>query len=128
RITLKQIKLKLKYPDTPCYIKGDKSKLQIAFLNIIINAIEAIAHDKGELSIAVVMQEENTSAEITDNGCGIPAENLSRLFEPYFTSKRNGIGLGLASTLNIIQAHSATIEVRSKVGLGTTFIVTFNHA
>jgi PAS domain S-box-containing protein len=127
RITLKQIKLKLKYPDTPCYIKCDKSKLQIAFLNIIINAIEATNHDKGELNITVITQEENISVEITDNGCGIPAENLGRLFEPYFTSKRNGIGLGLASTLNIIQAHRATIEVRSKVGLGTTFIVTFNQ-
>jgi PAS domain S-box-containing protein len=127
RITLKQIKLKLKYPDVPIYIAGDKSKLKIAFLNIIINAIEAINHDKGELNIAVVTTEESKSIEISDNGCGIPAEHLTRLFEPYFTSKRNGIGLGLASTLNIIQAHNATIEVRSKVNQGTTFVVTFNH-
>lgn len=127
RITLKQIKLKLSYPETPCYIRADKSKLQIAILNIIINAIEAITHDKGELGILVTSTEENNVIEISDNGCGIPAENLSKLFEPYFTSKRNGIGLGLASTLNIIQAHHATIEVRSKVNAGTTFIVTFNH-
>lgn len=127
RITLKQIKLRLSYPETPCYIRADKGKLQIAILNIIINAIEAIMHDKGELSIIVTTTEENNSIEISDNGCGIPAENLSKLFEPYFTSKRNGIGLGLASTLNIIQAHNATIEVRSKVNSGTAFIVTFNH-
>ena len=128
RLTLKQIKLKLNYPDFPCYVRGDKGKLQIAFLNIIINAIEAITHDKGELSILLVTTEENTAVEIADNGCGIPAENLSKLFEPYFTSKRNGIGLGLASTLNIIQAHNATIEVKSKISVGTSFIVTFNHA
>lgn len=127
RITLKQIKLKLNYPDTPCYIRGDKNKLKIAFLNIIINAIEAITHDRGELSIAVNCTEESNSVEISDNGCGIPTENLSKLFEPYFTSKRNGIGLGLASTLNIIQAHNATVEVRSKVNEGTTFVVIFNH-
>lgn len=127
RITLKQIKLKLNYPDTPCYIRGDKNKLKIAFLNIIINAIEAITHDHGELSIAVTSTEESNSVEISDNGCGIPTENLSKLFEPYFTSKRNGIGLGLASTLNIIQAHNATVEVRSKVNEGTTFVVIFNH-
>ena len=128
RLTLKQIRLKIQYPDNPCYIRGDKPKLAIAFLNIIINAIEAINHDAGEISIIVVGSDENISVEIADNGCGIPAENLSKLFEPYFTSKRNGIGLGLASTLNIIQAHNATIEVRSKVSTGTTFILTFNHS
>lgn len=128
RLTLKQIKIKLSYPDTPCYIRSDKSKLKIAFLNIIINAIEAIAHDKGELNIILTTTEENNMVEISDNGCGIPPENLSKLFEPYFTSKRNGIGLGLASTLNILQAHNATIEVRSKVNTGTTFIIAFNHA
>jgi PAS domain S-box-containing protein len=127
RITLKQIGLKINYPDYPCYIRGDKGKLQIAFLNILINAIEAITHDKGELNISLTTTEENHILEITDNGCGIPPENLSKLFEPYFTSKRNGIGLGLASTLNIIQAHQATIEVRSKVNAGTTFVVAFNH-
>jgi PAS domain S-box-containing protein len=127
RMTLKQIKLKLAYPEQPCYIRADKTKLKIAFQNIIINAIEAISHDNGELQILLVSTEENNIMEITDNGCGIPPENLSKLFEPYFTSKRNGIGLGLASTLNILQAHNATIEVRSKVSSGTTFIVTFNH-
>jgi signal transduction histidine kinase len=128
RLTLKQIRLRLNYPDFPCYIRGDKGKLKIAFLNIIINAIEAINHDKGELNISLVSTEESIAAEITDNGCGIPTENLSKLFEPYFTSKRNGIGLGLASTLNIIQAHNATVEVRSQVNVGTTFVVIFNHA
>jgi len=127
RMTLKQIKLKLAYPELPCYIRADKTKLKIAFQNIIINAIEAISHDNGELNILLVATEENNIMEITDNGCGIPPENISKLFEPYFTSKRNGIGLGLASTLNILQAHNATIEVRSKVDSGTTFIVTFNH-
>jgi signal transduction histidine kinase len=83
---------------------------------------------KGELSIALLHNEESFSLEISDNGCGIPSENLSKLFEPYFTSKRNGIGLGLASTLNIIQAHNASIEVKSKVNVGTTFIINFNQA
>lgn len=126
RITLKQIKLKVNYPEFGCFINGDKEKLKIAFLNIIINAIEAITHNTGELWITLIPNEENYSVEITDNGCGIPAENLSKLFEPYFTSKRNGIGLGLASTLNILQSHNATVEVKSRVGVGTTFILTFN--
>jgi PAS domain S-box-containing protein len=127
RLTLKQIKLKLSYPETPCYIKGDMSKLKIAFLNIIINAIEAIDNEAGELSILLVCNDENAILDITDNGCGIPPENLSKLFEPFFTSKRNGIGLGLASTLNILQAHNASVEVKSKVKAGTSFVLTFNH-
>ena len=97
-------------------------------MNIIINAIEAIENVKGELNISLYHNDESYSLEITDNGCGIPLENLSKLFEPYFTSKRNGIGLGLASTLNIIQAHNASIEVKSKVNVGTSFILTFNQA
>jgi len=128
RLTLKQIKLTVNYPDFPCYVLADKEKLKIALLNIIINAIEAIDHDQGELTISVVNSEENYSLEIADNGCGIPQENLSKLFEPYFTSKRNGIGLGLASTLNILQAHNVAVEVKSKVQAGTTFIITFNQA
>ncbi len=128
RLTLKQIRLKVNYPDSPCYILADKAKLKIALLNIIINAIEAIENSKGELSITLIPGDENYSIEIADNGCGIPQENLSKLFEPYFTSKRNGIGLGLASTLNIIQAHNASIEVKSRVGVGTSFIITFNQA
>jgi PAS domain S-box-containing protein len=128
RLTLKQIKLKVNYPDFPCYIRADKEKLKIALLNIIINAIEAIENVKGELSISLLQNEESYSLEITDNGCGIPQENLSKLFEPYFTSKRNGIGLGLASTLNIVQAHNASIEVKSKLNVGTSFIITFNQA
>ncbi len=128
RLTLKQIRLKVNYPDFPCYIRADKAKLKIALLNIIINAIEAIENGKGELSINLTPGEENYSIEIADNGCGIPQENLSKLFEPYFTSKRNGIGLGLASTLNIIQAHNASIEVKSRVGVGTSFIIAFSQA
>lgn len=128
RLTLKQIKLKVNYPEFPCYIRGDREKLKIALLNIIINAIEAIENIHGELNIALVHNEESFSLEISDNGCGIPQENLSKLFEPYFTSKRNGIGLGLAFTLNIIQAHNAAIEVKSKINAGTTFILTFNQA
>jgi signal transduction histidine kinase len=72
RLTLKQIRLKLSYPETPCYVKGDIGKLKIAFLNIIINAIEAIDNEQGELSISLTCNEESNIVDITDNGCGIP--------------------------------------------------------
>jgi signal transduction histidine kinase len=70
-------------------------------------------------------QKNAHTVTIKDNGCGIPEENVSRLFEPYFTSKRNGMGLGLAATLNILQSHKANIDVSSVLKQGTTFTISF---
>ena len=83
---------------------------------------------KGVLTISIDKAKDMHVLNIKDNGCGIPEENLSRLFEPYFTSKRNGMGLGLAATLNILQSHKANIDVTSAIGQGTTFTITFPAA
>jgi PAS domain S-box-containing protein len=125
RIRLKGIEVNVNYPNDPCVIQADEDKLKIAFLNIIVNATEAIANGSGRVEIQLSEKVDNFVVEITDNGCGIPAEILSKLFEPYFTSKRNGMGLGLASTLNIIQSHGGTIDVESEVNVGSKFIVSF---
>ncbi len=125
RITLQHINMRVRYPETPCYIQADNSKLKIAFLNIIINAVEAMKDVQGELIIAINPTPGAYVVEIIDNGCGISSENISKLFEPYFTSKRNGMGLGLAATLNILQAHKAHIDVKSKENMGTTFLISF---
>ena len=81
--------------------------------------------EKGVLQIGVEFGKDMHTVTIADNGTGVNEENLSRLFEPYFTSKRNGMGLGLAATLNIIQSHKAQIEVNSMVNFGTKFTVSF---
>ncbi len=128
RITLKKIKLDIHYPDTECVILADEEKLHLALLNIVINAIEAMEEEKGRLDIAIEARSEDVALRISDNGHGISQENLSRLFEPYFTQKRNGLGLGLAFTHNILQAHKATIDVSSKVGEGTHFNIIFHTA
>ncbi|MBL7717805.1 MAG: PAS domain S-box protein [Flavipsychrobacter sp.] len=125
RITLKKIKLKVNYPDEAVMIDADDEKLKLALLNIVINAIEAMEEGRGELEISVYREAEQVMLVIEDNGCGISEENISRLFEPYFTQKRNGMGLGLAFTLNILQSHKAGIEVSSKEGEGTRFMVGF---
>jgi signal transduction histidine kinase len=91
----------------------------------VINAVEAMESGKGTLTITVESQKNAHAVTIKDNGCGIPEENISRLFEPYFTSKRNGMGLGLAATLNILQSHKANIDVNSVLKQGTTFIISF---
>lgn len=129
RINLQRIALHIHYPETPCHIMASREKLKIAFLNIIINAVEAMPNDgTGALHISIEKSGEGYTVEVKDNGCGIPEENLSRLFEPYFTSKRNGMGLGLAATLNILQSHKSTVDVTSVVGEGTTFSISFPPA
>ncbi len=125
RITLQRINVQIQYTDQPAYIMADREKLKIAFLNILINAIEAITVKPGNIKIDISSQPGKHLVQISDNGSGINEENLSRLFEPYFTSKRNGMGLGLASTLTILQAHKATVEVQSKLTQGTSFTITF---
>lgn len=128
RITLKKINVTVNYADEEYYIMADAEKLKIAFLNIIINAIEAMEEETGQLTVTVNNDDGYHKVKIEDNGSGINEENLTRLFEPYFTSKRNGLGLGLAGTLNIIQAHKALIDVKSQVGQGTVFTVSFKPA
>jgi len=129
RLTLKNMKLQVDMPKTTIYIQADRQKLIIALLNIVINAIEAMEENKGILKLSLIQQDSYiSSVNITDNGYGISEENITKLFEPYFTQKRNGMGLGLASTLNIIQAHNATIDVNSQVGKGSTFSIYFQTA
>lgn len=125
RITLQHINMQIRYATAPCYIMANKEKLRIAFLNIIINGVEAMEAEKGILTITIDTAKNMHLVTIKDNGCGIPEENISRLFEPYFTSKRNGMGLGLAATLNILQSHRANIDVSSVLKHGTTFNISF---
>lgn len=125
RITLQHINMQIRYANTPCYIMANKEKLRIAFLNIIINGVEAMEPGVGTLTVTIDTAKNMHIVTIRDNGCGIPEENISRLFEPYFTSKRNGMGLGLAATLNILQSHRANIDVSSVLRQGTTFNISF---
>lgn len=125
RVMLRKINIHFKHSDDKCVVKGDPAKLEMAFLNIIINAIEAVKDETGLIEVLLHCKEDEATVLISDNGCGMTAETKARLFEPYFTSKRNGLGLGLASTLTIFTAHKASIEVHSQLNLGTVFQVKF---
>jgi PAS domain S-box-containing protein len=126
RIKLQNITLKRTYIPSPLYIFADKSKLQIAFSNILINAIESMESDKGELSVIVNEASQSYRVFIKDNGKGIPPEHLTKIFEPFFTMKKNGLGLGLSAAYGIFQSHKASMQVESKLNHGTTFIMDFN--
>jgi signal transduction histidine kinase len=107
-------------------VYGDGTQLQQAFINILLNGIEAVGRD-GQL----ILTTENTAGVdggrgafkvlIRDTGPGIPAENIERLFDGFFTTKPNGTGLGLPITRRIIQQHGGTLTVLSTVGEGAAF-------
>jgi len=107
-------------------IRGDSNKLEQVFVNIIVNALQAMPAG-GELTAHTRMTTDAgfVEIEISDTGCGIPEEHLSKLFDPFFSTKRTGegTGLGLSVTLGIIERHNGTIEVKSKVGEGSTFTI-----
>lgn len=123
RITLKNIELKLQYAPHDILLWIDVAKIKIALMNVIVNAIEAMGDTGGKLSINTEVVEGNCHINISDNGCGMNADTLSKLFDPYFTSKTKGNGLGLTNTQNILLNHQGSIRVNSGPGKGSTFIL-----
>ncbi len=127
RIELNQIMVVRNYAPSLRPISVDKEKIKIAFLNIIVNAIEAMDHN-GVLNITTEELNNRCVARITDNGKGMSKADMERLFEAYFTTKDKGNGLGLANSQNIILGHGGSIKANSTKGKGTTFTVTFDFA
>lgn len=123
RIQLREIRLEKKVKNELPYIYVDPEKLKMAFLNIIINAIEAMETEEGRLLIEADTEGAHLVVQFTDNGKGIAQEEVDKLFDPFYTGKKGGMGLGLTSVQNILQSHKAGIEVRSKPGEGTTFAI-----
>jgi signal transduction histidine kinase len=108
-------------------IRADASQLKQVFLNLFLNSIDAISDkDNGFIDIILDIHNQNEKGinflivKIKDNGCGIPAENIEKLFIPFFTTKTNGTGLGLSICYGIINRHGGEIEIHSKENLGTT--------
>ncbi len=107
-------------------ILGFSEKLKQAFLNIVINAVQALeGQENPKIKILTTQSNGFVTVSIQDNGAGMKPETLKRLFEPFHTTKIKGTGLGLAVTHKILEAHSARVEVKSEVGIGTEFIIKF---
>ena len=104
-------------------IDFDPGIMKMALLNLINNATAAMAKG-GKLTITTEEDEGEVKISIADTGAGISQENLSKIFEPYFTTKDDGTGLGLTVVYKIIKEHQGEIDVKSKAGEGTTFTVT----
>jgi signal transduction histidine kinase len=123
----KLISLDRRYTAAPDTVSGDEYQLLQAFMNLLLNAIEAVGTN-GLLTVSTEIGEEQPRGrcvriQIRDDGIGIPPENLSRLFEPFFTTKKTGTGLGLAICRRIVHEHGGDITAQSEVNKGATFSI-----
>jgi signal transduction histidine kinase len=107
-------------------VRADADKLRQVFSNIIDNAIDAMESTTGERRLEFAIQNNGAgmaAVRIRDNGCGIADDKLAKIFNPFYTSKTNGTGLGLGVAKKVIDSHRGTIEVHSQVGQGTEFVL-----
>lgn len=125
---LKHVDIQMELADHSVFRSIDREKFKIALQNLVFNAIEACDKENSMLQIKLTDSPgEPTTLYVKDNGSGIEEADINKLFEPYFTTKKNGMGLGLVATLNIIKSHKAQIEVQSQIGIGTTFKIVFEE-
>lgn len=125
RIKLKRMRLETNFSADDCLALLDNDQVKTALLNILVNAVEAMEEGKGVLSVRTHCTDSRVYIEVSDNGGGINEADRQRLFDPFFTGKSGGMGLGLTATQNIINSHKGSIEVESQLGLGTTFRLFF---
>lgn len=107
------------------YIYGKKNQLKRAFFNMLKNAFEAI-EGKGSIMLSHTATKDAVIVTLQDTGSGIPPEKLKLLGTPFFTTKQNGTGMGLAFVFSVIYQNGGTIEVTSEENVGTTFTINFN--
>lgn len=115
--------LEFSYSANPV-ITFNEDKIEQVIINLIRNAVEATREEDGCVSVTVCAEEQHAVIRISDNGCGIPPENLHKIWEPFYTTKADeGTGLGLEICRRIIEAHGGLINCDSEVGVGTTFTI-----
>jgi len=116
------IRLLTSLPEDLTPILADPEVLKQAFLNILINAQQAMTHG-GELLVSTANGQDSVVVRITDTGAGIAPEHMDRMFHAYFSTKEGGTGLGLPTARRIIEQHGGGIDLHSAVGKGTSFTV-----
>jgi signal transduction histidine kinase len=108
----------------PLFVEGDLFALNRVYRNLIINALQATP-PRGRVVVRTMRQNDGAIIEVADTGCGIPPERLATIFDDFVTTKRRGLGLGLAISKKIVEQLGGTIAVTSQVGLGSTFSLRF---
>jgi len=119
----KKVELRLKVKDEIPPVEGDENELKQLFMNLILNSLEAI-HDGGRIEVALSeISDSRLHIEVSDNGSGIPPDRLNKVFQPFYTTKKEGTGLGLATCKRIVLDHDGKIWVDSGPGSGTRFCI-----
>jgi signal transduction histidine kinase len=119
----RKVAVRRAFPDKPLVVEGDRSQLKQLFLNLFLNALQAM-EEGGELTVEALGKNGTKAVvAVADTGEGIPEENLDRIFDPFFTTKKSGTGLGLSICYSIVKSHRGEIEVKSRPGKGTTIFV-----
>jgi signal transduction histidine kinase len=108
----------------PLYIEGDLFALNRVYRNLIMNALQATP-PRGRVIVRTTRQDDHAVIEVADTGSGIPAERLDTIFDDFVTTKRRGLGLGLAISKKVVEQLGGMISVASEVGLGSTFTLRF---
>ncbi len=116
-----RVQIETKFADTPP-VFGSKDQLEAVFMNLALNA-EAAMEKGGRLTIKTHTEDDQAVIEFIDTGIGIPKENLDKVFDPFFSTKPTGTGLGLFVCYSVVEGHHGKIEVDSKVGKGTRFTI-----
>jgi signal transduction histidine kinase len=104
-------------------ITADEELLRQAFLNVLLNACQAMPQGGTVRLVTALEQAGSVRVTISDEGTGIPPEDLDKIFKLYYTTKRDGSGIGLSLVYRIVQLHDGSIDVASDIGRGTTFAV-----
>jgi signal transduction histidine kinase len=119
-----QVRVARTYLQGPTVL-ADKEKLKQVFVNVLDNAIDALGGLDSERRIDLFIErgDKRATVRLRDNGAGVAPEQLERVFGPFFTTKSNGTGLGMAISKKIVEAHEGTIDVVSELGRGTEFAV-----
>ncbi|MBR9999976.1 MAG: PAS domain S-box protein [Cyclobacteriaceae bacterium] len=125
RLELKEITLKDRLDRKLPLLNIDPEQLKVGLLNLFLNAVEAMTPGKGVLEVTTRKDDGNVLILVRDNGKGISKPELDLIFDPFFSLKKDGTGLGLTVTKNIIAGHHGDIRVESQKGQGTLFIISF---
>jgi two-component system sensor histidine kinase HydH len=121
-LTAKDIEVEKDYAAELPQIQADQEQLSQAFLNLLLNALQAVEKG-GKISIGLRQYPGHITLTWADNGCGIPPGDREKIFEPFFSSKRQGTGLGLAIVHQILENHGGEIRVTNRPGGGTIFSI-----
>src|SRR5262249_4971351 len=123
----RMVTFRREYRAKPEMVRGDESRLQQVFMNLLFNAIEAMGHG-GKLTVVTEAVPGHVKISFRDTGGGISPDNFARIFETFFTTKKNGTGLGLSITKRVIEEHHGKIDVETEFGRGSTFTITLPQA